>query len=399
MQSKGLRLECIRSRNCPLESRATCGVSVRLPRLWRKVSAHTLCKRVPSWTNMDSIQVLAILETTLAGCKSSMSVFGGIVRIFRAFVGDLIVPIRLFRRHVEDFLAAIDYVRGLEEVNPRKIALFGSSFSGGHVLGMCDRAYDGCVKAFLHYCWSYFRGGDVIRCARLRFMASSWNIPNDALVTAARRRIDVKAVISVVPFLALTSTTESLGIRCVAIGPGDCKQGVKTSLKPLFGCRYMAAASLYCARDQLRSWLGLHPFYMPLVATTHGEVSAVVQARSWHGYYHAIHSLITMVAGLGCSPLHPWCRPILGGCSARSSRKLAEQGLHSFAWMQCSFLHTLNKGVAVYRLLLLSYHKVPARLGSELLLYRPVDYAPAVYCPGLENLLTVLWKGERDDEH
>jgi dienelactone hydrolase len=35
---------------------------------------------------------------------------------------------------LEDWQAAIDYARGLEEIHPEKIALWGTSFSGGHVI-------------------------------------------------------------------------------------------------------------------------------------------------------------------------------------------------------------------------------------------------------------------------
>lgn len=37
------------------------------------------------------------------------------------------------RRHLQDWRAALDHVRGLPNVNRDKIALWGSSFSGGHV--------------------------------------------------------------------------------------------------------------------------------------------------------------------------------------------------------------------------------------------------------------------------
>ncbi|WP_049969905.1 alpha/beta hydrolase [Haladaptatus cibarius] len=37
-------------------------------------------------------------------------------------------------RHVEDWEAAIDHVRGLDAIDRRKIALWGTSYSGGHVI-------------------------------------------------------------------------------------------------------------------------------------------------------------------------------------------------------------------------------------------------------------------------
>jgi pimeloyl-ACP methyl ester carboxylesterase len=38
------------------------------------------------------------------------------------------------RRHLQDWLSAIAYVRGLDAIDSRKIALWGTSYSGGHVL-------------------------------------------------------------------------------------------------------------------------------------------------------------------------------------------------------------------------------------------------------------------------
>jgi len=38
------------------------------------------------------------------------------------------------KRHLEDWRAAIDFVRGLKEVDGQSMGLWGSSFSGGHVL-------------------------------------------------------------------------------------------------------------------------------------------------------------------------------------------------------------------------------------------------------------------------
>src|SRR5882672_7666714 len=37
-------------------------------------------------------------------------------------------------RQLEDYRAAMEFARGLEQVDPQKIVLWGTSFSGGHVL-------------------------------------------------------------------------------------------------------------------------------------------------------------------------------------------------------------------------------------------------------------------------
>jgi dienelactone hydrolase len=49
------------------------------------------------------------------------------------------------KRHVEDWLAAIQFVRQLEQVDGARIGLWGTSFSGGHVLAAA--AGDGNVAA------------------------------------------------------------------------------------------------------------------------------------------------------------------------------------------------------------------------------------------------------------
>lgn len=51
------------------------------------------------------------------------------------------------RRQREDWRAAIDYARGLDQVDPQRIALWGSSFSGGHVLTVA--ATDPAVAAVI----------------------------------------------------------------------------------------------------------------------------------------------------------------------------------------------------------------------------------------------------------
>jgi dienelactone hydrolase len=43
------------------------------------------------------------------------------------------------RRHLEDWRAAISYARSIEGVDPARIAIWGSSFSGGHVIYLAAR--------------------------------------------------------------------------------------------------------------------------------------------------------------------------------------------------------------------------------------------------------------------
>lgn len=61
-------------------------------------------------------------------------------------------------RHVEDWRAAIAHVRELPEVDPDRIALWGTSFSGGHVI--TTAAVDHKVKAIVAQV-PYVGGGEV----------------------------------------------------------------------------------------------------------------------------------------------------------------------------------------------------------------------------------------------
>jgi dienelactone hydrolase len=53
-------------------------------------------------------------------------------------------------KQLEDWHAALSYIRSLEEVDPDQVALFGSSFGGGHVMqiGKADTR----VKAIIAQC-------------------------------------------------------------------------------------------------------------------------------------------------------------------------------------------------------------------------------------------------------
>lgn len=47
------------------------------------------------------------------------------------------------RRHIADYRAAVDFVRGHDAIDGDRIALWGTSFSGGHVLEVAARRPDG----------------------------------------------------------------------------------------------------------------------------------------------------------------------------------------------------------------------------------------------------------------
>lgn len=54
------------------------------------------------------------------------------------------------RRQHDDYISAINFARTLESVDPDRIALFGTSFSGGHVVKVAAR--DGRVAAVVSQC-------------------------------------------------------------------------------------------------------------------------------------------------------------------------------------------------------------------------------------------------------
>jgi uncharacterized protein len=57
---------------------------------------------------------------------------------YRGFGGSAGTPRQLvsFHRHRRDYVAAIRFARGLDGVDPNRIALWGSSYGGGHVLAV-----------------------------------------------------------------------------------------------------------------------------------------------------------------------------------------------------------------------------------------------------------------------
>jgi fermentation-respiration switch protein FrsA (DUF1100 family) len=50
-------------------------------------------------------------------------------------------------RHLEDWRAAVSHVRGLQDADPRRIALWGSSYSGGHAI--VTAAHDAAIAAIV----------------------------------------------------------------------------------------------------------------------------------------------------------------------------------------------------------------------------------------------------------
>lgn len=67
------------------------------------------------------------------------------------------------REQHADIHAAIDHVRGMEEVDPRKIVLFGTSFGGGHALAV------GAARQDL--------AAVIAQCAMVDGLAAAWKAP------------------------------------------------------------------------------------------------------------------------------------------------------------------------------------------------------------------------------
>jgi pimeloyl-ACP methyl ester carboxylesterase len=91
------------------------------------------------------------------------------------------------RRQHADFRAALTHARGVEWVDPSRVGLFGSSFSGGHVIAVAAR--DGRVAAVVSQC--PFTDG----LASLAPMG----VKNLALATAAGVRDQVGALVGRAP--------------------------------------------------------------------------------------------------------------------------------------------------------------------------------------------------------
>jgi fermentation-respiration switch protein FrsA (DUF1100 family) len=69
---------------------------------------------------------------------------------YRYFGGSEGAPRQLIwiPRQLEDYAAAVDYVRGLEEIDSQRIALWGTSLSGGHVITTAARDHRiACIVA------------------------------------------------------------------------------------------------------------------------------------------------------------------------------------------------------------------------------------------------------------
>ncbi|CAM9700285.1 unnamed protein product, partial [Hapterophycus canaliculatus] len=132
-------------------------------------------------------------------------------------------------RHVEDYVAALDYVRGpglSDSVDSSRVALWGTSFSGGHVLKV----------------------------------AAADNVPS--------RVGDILAIVSQVPHL-------------------DGREASKRSLKKrgTAGTLKMAAATI---GDILRGLLGMQARYVSLVGCK-GEVSLMPLSEDGCKHYFAKH--------------------------------------------------------------------------------------------------------------
>ena len=67
-------------------------------------------------------------------------------RHFGASAGEPRQLLDIARQH-EDWVAAVEYARGRPEVDPDRIALWGSSLSGGHVIAVADRVRPAAVIA------------------------------------------------------------------------------------------------------------------------------------------------------------------------------------------------------------------------------------------------------------
>jgi dienelactone hydrolase len=84
--------------------------------------------------------------------RFSAAGLGALVFDYRHFGASAGEPRQLLDIHKQlaDYQAAVDYARGLKWVDPARVALFGSSFSGGHVLAVAAR--DWRIAAVVSQC-------------------------------------------------------------------------------------------------------------------------------------------------------------------------------------------------------------------------------------------------------
>jgi len=121
------------------------------------------------------------------------------------------------RQH-DDYRAAIAYARGLEGVDPERIALWGTSFSGGHVVAVA--ATDPRIAAVVAQC-PFTDGVAALRKVPLKnaLLATAHGIADEVAALLGRGPITIAAVGAPGQFAAMTAPEAEPGF--IAIVPDE----------------------------------------------------------------------------------------------------------------------------------------------------------------------------------
>jgi pimeloyl-ACP methyl ester carboxylesterase len=121
-------------------------------------------------------------------------------------------------RHVRDYLSAIACVRSLDGVDTSRIALWGTSFSGGHALAAAAR--DGHIAAVISQI-PFVDGIATMRIFSLSFIANGMlHGLRDLARILTRRRPHTVPIVGTPDGFALMNTPESYA-GYLALSPGD----------------------------------------------------------------------------------------------------------------------------------------------------------------------------------
>jgi len=103
--------------------------------LYRPEQASACVVLAHGWTGVREQRLDAFAE------RFAAAGFAALVFDYRNFGGSEGQPRSLLdiHRQLEDWRAAVAHARGLEQIDPEQIALWGSSFSGGHVIETAAR--------------------------------------------------------------------------------------------------------------------------------------------------------------------------------------------------------------------------------------------------------------------
>jgi dienelactone hydrolase len=134
-------------------------------------------------------------------------------RHFGASTGEPRQLLDVAKQH-EDYRAAIAYARQLDGVDPDRIALWGSSFSGGHVIAIA--AGDPQIAAVVAQC-PFTDGLSALKQVPLKnqLLATAHGLADQAAALTGRRPVTVAAVGAPGQFAVMTAAEAEPGFRAL----------------------------------------------------------------------------------------------------------------------------------------------------------------------------------------